>query len=581
LKTRSIAKPSTLLVVTVLLPLALLACGSSASQNTAGATPPVSVLPLSTPTGSSTTGRPGFPATGTTPSGPTGQPPVSQIPDPVAHESSATPAGPPSLTPGTPVPPTQALSFAALAVNSDTVYVGETGHFIKNPFLAYWLKYGAAGVFGNPLSEIFQQNGKEVQLFEQALLEYHPELAGQSGEVQLGFLGQQLAQAQNLSPATPAFRPVSADDASPDTSYFPQTQHTLANPFKTFWEENKLLKFLGYPISQAQEQAGLTVQYFERGRLEYNTATRKIAYSNSGDLLIAAQGWPAPAKFGLEINIPDNPLALNQGQILSVELVDQGSAASSEPPVDLQGKFAASTLKFSPLKKDSSPAISYKALQAIEPSLNPGTYPLTLAFIDRQGIARTITRNIRVNSRDYGSQDLDLAGDLSTLADRSADDYDNAQLNAAYSTFSPTCLWQGIWQWPLKVPWTQVTNFAQQRTFNGKTDTLYLHEGIDMAPNSETAGANVQVAAPGKVIFTGSLKARGLSVAVDHGLGVTSYYFHMSQIDVKVGQTLQGGESVGLVGSTGRSTGPHLHWEVRVNGLISDPRNFLNEDLSR
>ena len=102
-----------------------------------------------------------------------------------------------------------------------------------------------------------------------------------------------------------------------------------------------------------------------------------------------------------------------------------------------------------------------------------------------------------------------------------------------------------------------------------------------MAPNSETAGANVQVAAPGKVIFTGSLKARGLSVAVDHGLGVTSYYFHMSQIDVKVGQTLQGGESVGLVGSTGRSTGPHLHWEVRVNGLISDPRNFLNEDLSR
>lgn len=136
-------------------------------------------------------------------------------------------------------------------------------------------------------------------------------------------------------------------------------------------------------------------------------------------------------------------------------------------------------------------------------------------------------------------------------------------------------------QWPLNVPWTQATDFAQRRAFNGKLDTLYFHDGIDLAPNSGTNGANVHAGAAGKVIYTGSLEARGLSVAVDHGLGVTSYYFHLSQINVRVGQTLQNGEIVGLVGSTGRSTGSHLHWEVRVNGLITDPRNFLGEDLSR
>jgi murein DD-endopeptidase MepM/ murein hydrolase activator NlpD len=70
-------------------------------------------------------------------------------------------------------------------------------------------------------------------------------------------------------------------------------------------------------------------------------------------------------------------------------------------------------------------------------------------------------------------------------------------------------------------------------------------------------------------------------VVVDHGLGVTSYYFHLSQINVKAGQSLEKGGVVGLVGSTGRATGPHLDWEVRVNGIITDPRNFLQQDLSQ
>ena len=68
---------------------------------------------------------------------------------------------------------------------------------------------------------------------------------------------------------------------------------------------------------------------------------------------------------------------------------------------------------------------------------------------------------------------------------------------------------------------------------------------------------------------------------VDHGLGITSYYFHLSQINVQVGQMLANDAVVGTVGSTGRSTGAHLHWEVRVNGIITDPRNFLNQDLAQ
>lgn len=585
-------KLTTLLVVLLLMPFTLLACGGSedkpASTQISGG-PTASLMASSGSTASATSSGPtpvtsplaGSPAASSGlpgQAGAAGAPPSETAPDltPSSPENKATPAVIPGATPPSLVPSTQGLPASAIPGGSDNFYAGETAHFIKEPFLSYWQKYGGASVFGNPLSESYTQNGFEVQLFEQALLEYHPELAGQTGEIQIGFLGRQLAQAQQLPGANPAFAPVPARNITPAESYFPQTGHTLVSPFKPFWESNNLLKFLGYPISQPLEQNSVTVQYFERGRLEYDQTSKKVIYSNSGDLLIAASGWLKPQKFQLNLKLPQNATAVRQGQTFSVELTSQ----DGWQPGDLQGKFAASPLKFSPVKTATSKATFFKALQAIDPSLEPQTYPLVLNFTDKQGLARTVTRLVKVTAHDYGTQDLGLSGDLASLADHTADDFDNAQLAAAYATFSPAALWQGKWQWPLNVPWTQATDFAQRRTFNGKLDTLYFHDGIDLAPNSGASGANVQVGAAGKVIYTGSLQARGLSVAVDHGLGVTSYYFHLSQINVKVGQTLQNSDIVGLVGSTGRSTGPHLHWEVRVNGLITDPRNFLEEDLS-
>lgn len=595
MNSRTFPKLATLTFVLLLLPLTLLACGSS--ENSSPSATQVSERP-----NASLTSPDSIPATlnlTSTPSGtPLAGPPVIATPPAQSaggSESSTLPGSGPTLSPASSpqsegsnpiataaipvIPPTQPLPAEAYPAGPDTLYVGETGHFIKSQFLAYWQKYGGASVFGNPLSESYLQNGIQVQLFEQALLEYHPEKGGQPAEIQLGFLGRQLAEAQALLTTSPAFTPVPASPDTPAESYFPQTSHTLAGAFKAFWETNGLLKFLGYPISQSMEQNGLLVQYFERGRLEYDAAVKKVNYSNSGDLLIAAAGWPQPQKFELNLNAPEN--TISQGQVLSIKLSSPNQTSGGGQPAKLQGKFGPYSLKFTQGRPDPSGDVVFKALQAIEPSLEPQTYLLVLNFLDKQEVARTIIRSLKVTAHDYGTQDLSLTGDLAALADHSADEYDDAQLAAVYNTFTPVALWQGEWQWPLRVVWTQVTDFAQRRTYNGKLDTLYYHDGIDMAPNSGTSGDNVRVGAAGKVIYTGSLEARGLSVAVDHGLGVTSYYFHLSQIEVKVGQTLQSGEVVGLVGSTGRSTGPHLHWEVRVNGLIADPRNFLEADLSK
>src|SRR5260221_2054973 len=98
------------------------------------------------------------------------------------------------------------------------------------------------------------------------------------------------------------------------------------------------------------------------------------------------------------------------------------------------------------------------------------------------------------------------------------------------------------------------------------------HEGQDI---DATYGTPVKVAATGKVIVAGRQRGYGNVVYVDHGNGLSTRYGHLSEIDVSVGQTVIRGQVIGLVGSTGRSTGPHLHYEVRINNQPVDPRPYL------
>jgi biotin carboxyl carrier protein len=100
------------------------------------------------------------------------------------------------------------------------------------------------------------------------------------------------------------------------------------------------------------------------------------------------------------------------------------------------------------------------------------------------------------------------------------------------------------------------------------------HEGIDIGSAS---GTPIEAPAAGTVIAAGSFGGYGKHVTLDHGNGVRSRYGHLSGIDVKTGDHVEKGQVIGIVGSTVRSTGPHLHYELRVNGKPVDPRGFLFE----
>jgi murein DD-endopeptidase MepM/ murein hydrolase activator NlpD len=99
-----------------------------------------------------------------------------------------------------------------------------------------------------------------------------------------------------------------------------------------------------------------------------------------------------------------------------------------------------------------------------------------------------------------------------------------------------------------------------------------FHEGIDFPAE---AGTPVVAAASGKVVESGYQPQYGKVISIDHGNGLVSRYAHASEVHVNEGDLVVRGQRVAAVGSTGRSTGPHLHFEVRLNGVPQNPARFL------
>jgi murein DD-endopeptidase MepM/ murein hydrolase activator NlpD len=123
-------------------------------------------------------------------------------------------------------------------------------------------------------------------------------------------------------------------------------------------------------------------------------------------------------------------------------------------------------------------------------------------------------------------------------------------------------------QWPVSGSVTSA--FGERKNPLGAGDDF--HPGVDIAAGE---GTPIAAAASGRVIAAGPDGGYGNLIVVDNGNGVTTRYGHCSQIFARVGDSVAAGQTIGAVGSTGRSTGPHLHFEVRVGNTPVDPRQFL------
>jgi murein DD-endopeptidase MepM/ murein hydrolase activator NlpD len=128
---------------------------------------------------------------------------------------------------------------------------------------------------------------------------------------------------------------------------------------------------------------------------------------------------------------------------------------------------------------------------------------------------------------------------------------------------------------PVAEPFCIKSWFGDRRAYNGG-DYTYFHAGLDYGVCSESRPFAILAPAPGTVVFTGQLTVRGNATIIDHGWGIFTGYWHQKEILINVGDQVAAGQEIGTIGATGRVSGPHLHWEIWVNGVQVDPQDWLD-----
>jgi len=217
---------------------------------------------------------------------------------------------------------------------------------------------------------------------------------------------------------------------------------------------------------------------------------------------------------------------------------------------------------------------SQVALQGVYTLQQPGVYPLLIEATLPDGSKQAFEQMVLVTSGDYGSEELYVPPET---IDPAVTEPENQTIFSITTPATATAYWNGVFASPAVYADQFTSRFGRHRIYHGTGTDLVVegfHTGLDFAGGE---GLQISAPAPGRVVFAAPLTVRGNATIIDHGWGVYSGFWHQSQILVNVGDIVEQGQVIGLVGGTGRVTGAHLHWEVWVNGVQVDPLNWLNQ----
>jgi murein DD-endopeptidase MepM/ murein hydrolase activator NlpD len=260
-------------------------------------------------------------------------------------------------------------------------------------------------------------------------------------------------------------------------------------------------------------------------------------------------------------SIKVEPLPLIQGHTAEI-LINTYETAS------LTGNLADNELVFFP-KGDKS----YVGLQGIHAMLEPGLYPITITVQITDGSVFSYEQQVYIKSGNF-PKDPPLNVDPTTL-DPAITEPENEQVIGVISKITSSRQWADLFSLPVGEPICIKSWFGDRRSYNG-SDYTYFHAGLDYGVCSVERPFSILAPAPGTVVFTGLLTVRGNATIIDHGWGIFTGYWHQKEILVQPGDQVSAGQEIGLIGDTGRVNGPHLHWEVWVNGVQVDPQDWLD-----
>jgi murein DD-endopeptidase MepM/ murein hydrolase activator NlpD len=211
----------------------------------------------------------------------------------------------------------------------------------------------------------------------------------------------------------------------------------------------------------------------------------------------------------------------------------------------------------------------WRVLVGVDLETSPGTYAVSIEA-DGSPSVDTATYELVVAPRNFRTRTLtvDEAYVNPPAATVERINREAAELNELWAASSRAKLWDGPFVRPVLDPANSA--FGTRSILNGQPRSP--HSGADF---SSAAGTPIRAPNAGRVVLASDRYFTGNTVMIDHGLGLFSLFAHLSETSVKTGEMVRTGEVIGKVGATGRVTGPHLHWSVRLNGARIDPLSLL------
>ena len=260
----------------------------------------------------------------------------------------------------------------------------------------------------------------------------------------------------------------------------------------------------------------------------------------------------------LRLSAPES----SQGSLLLIEV------KSAKPLVEVQGDWDGRSV---PFWREVASAAQRKGLLGVDLEKEPGEYELKITGQLASGGKISCTARVTVRKGRFATEKLQVGKQFvepSPEQIKRADE-ERQKLRDIFGRVTPERLWDGKFRIPLDGV-TTGSNFGRRRILNGNPGSP--HGGVDL-PGA--TGTPVHAAQGGRVMLAEELFFAGNTVVVDHGLGIYTFYGHLSEIDAKVGDDLETGTVLGKVGATGRVTGPHLHWGLTVGRARVNPLQLV------
>ena len=279
------------------------------------------------------------------------------------------------------------------------------------------------------------------------------------------------------------------------------------------------------------------------------------AIAETQEAAIESLPEPEPVEIYIEPDITlstDSPI---QGDVIAVRVEMNSEEGEPEIETDLGDAY------FLPVESEYDEGHAYMAYVPVWYAQEPGDYKMAVTAGEYSE-----SFPISVGPAEFGEQHMTISS--STVASTTGADADAdyaEKVKSQFTTHDDEKYWDGLFIQPVEARVS--TEFGLFRYTNGSSSAR-RHTGIDLAA---AAGTPVPASNRGKVVFAGEVIMTGNTVIIEHGGGLKTYYLHMSEIDCEEGQIVEKGDIIGLVGSTGYSTGAHLHFEVRIGSYAVNP----------